>query len=55
MSYGVCGFAIALGQPAQDFANQVRWSRDYIAECEKRRVAPGKFVSPAAGEFLSGR
>ena len=39
----------------QDFANQVRWSVDYAAECAKWNVPPGKYVSPAAGEFLSGR
>lgn len=40
---------------SQDFANQVRWSLDYISACSERNVSPGKFVAPAAGEFMSGK
>jgi len=39
---------------SKDFANQVRWSEDYVADCARNGVLPGKYVSPVAGEYLSG-
>ena len=39
---------------SEDLANQVRLSVDYREAIRKRDWAPGRFLSPAAGEFLSG-
>ncbi|CAK9054620.1 unnamed protein product [Durusdinium trenchii] len=37
-----------------DFANQVRYSCDYIDACKKFNQKPGRFLNPLAGEFFSG-
>ncbi|CAK9065459.1 Uncharacterized protein SCF082_LOCUS33491 [Durusdinium trenchii] len=38
----------------KDFANQVRYSCDYIDACKKFNQKPGRFLNPLAGEFFSG-
>ena len=38
----------------QDFANQIRWSEEYLCSCKREGKQPGKYLSPLAGEFVSG-
>lgn len=39
---------------SEDFANQVRYSSLYEAEIRRHKMAPDKYLSPEAGEFVSG-
>ncbi|CAE7795488.1 unnamed protein product [Symbiodinium microadriaticum] len=37
-----------------DLASQIRWWDKYAQSCRDKGLAPGRFLSPAVGEFLSG-
>ena len=39
---------------SEDFANQVRWSSMYKEDIAMHGMVPGKYMSPEAGEFVSG-
>lgn len=38
----------------EDFANQVKYGVQYRQACEMAGLPVGRFVTPAAGEFVSG-
>ena len=38
----------------QDLAKQVRWSKQYQDEIRERKMKPGIYLLPEAGEYFSG-
>lgn len=40
---------------AQDFATQIYHWADYQKAIRDKNATPGKFVTPAVGEWISGR